>query len=327
MRFKASACIKKDSSRMTFFAAVNSESPTKPPTFDATPGAIEKYILSETLQNPLTTFSAAVAILSGLYMLAFGANNASLLLALGAGFLSVGTFIFNYFIRGERLAQEYVRTQLAHRRAKQENEIVTIRDEFRKLSSKEGEQAALELHQAYEKFKNFLQAREAKGSAMPAMRLQILAEDAYFQGVEVLRTAVGITRALKEIDVDKLAQEAQQWEEKRLELQKTGDSNAREAGALERRLELNQQRINLHRQRQSALAELFTESETCEASLEQAYMQFAGAEAAKALPKTNVDDAITRLETAVAAARRVETRIRNMSAADEIYLAASEKAN
>jgi hypothetical protein len=308
-------------------AAVKSESPTKPQTFDATPGAIEKYILSETLQNPLTTFSAAVAILSGLYMLAFGANNTSLLLALGAGFLSVGTFIFNYFIRGERLAQEYVRAQLAQRRAKRENEIVTIHDEFRKLNSKEGEQAALELHQAYEKFKNFLQAREAKGSAMPAMRLQILAEDAYFEGVEVLRTAVGITRALKEIDVEKLAREAEQWEQKQLELQKAGEASAREASALERRLELNQQRINLYRQRQSALAELFAEAEACEASLEEAYMQFAGAESTVALPKSNVDTAITRLETAVAAARRVETRIRSMSAADEIYLAASEKAN
>jgi hypothetical protein len=306
-------------------AAVNSESPTKPQTFDATPGAIEKYILSETLQNPLTTFSAAVAILSGLYMLAFGANNTSLLLALGAGFLSVGTFIFNYFIRGERLAQEYVRAQLAQRRAKREDEIVTIRDEFRKLSSKEGEQAALELHQAYQKFKSFLQTREAKGASMQSMRLQILAEDAYFQGVEVLRTAAEITRALREINAEKLQREVQDWQK---QLQKLRDTESnRESSALKRRIELNQQRLDSYRQRQSALAELFAEAEACEASLEEAYMQFAGAESAAALPKANVDNAITRLETAVAAARRVETRIRNMSAADEIYLAASEKAN
>ena len=45
-------------------------------------------------------------------MLAFGANQTSLLLAAGAGFLSLGTFIFNYFIRGEKLAQNYVREQL-----------------------------------------------------------------------------------------------------------------------------------------------------------------------------------------------------------------------
>ncbi|MCI0693327.1 hypothetical protein L0337_15145 [candidate division KSB1 bacterium] len=303
---------------------MNSESPTKPPAFDSTPGAIEKYILSETLQNPLTTFSAAVAILSGLYMLAFGANNASLLLALGAGVLSVGTFIFNYFIRGERLAQDYVRKQLEQRRANRENEIVIIHDEFRRLNDKEGEQAALELHQAYQKFKSFLQAREARGTAMmKSMRLQILAEDTYFQGVEVLRTAAGITRALQEINVEKLQREVQDWQK----LRDAESVDHRELSALERRIELNQQRINSYRQRQSALAELFAEAEACEASLEEAYMQFAGAESAVALPKSNVDNAITRLETAVAAARRVETRIKNMSAADEIYLAASEKAN
>jgi len=303
---------------------VNSENQNQAPPLNVTPGAIEKHILTETLQHPLTTFSAAIAVLSGLYMLAFGANQASLLLAAGAGFLSLGTFIFNYFIRGEKLAQNYVRAQLERRRANRENEIVTIRDEFRKLNSKEGEQAALELHQAYQKFKSFLQTREAQGTAMTkSMRLQILAEDAYFQGVEVLRTAAEITRALREINAEKLQREVQDWQK----LRNTESADNRESSALERRIELNQQRINSYRQRQSALAELFAEAEACEASLEEAYMQFAGAESAVALPKPNVDNAITRLETAVTAARRVETRIRNMNAADEIYLAASQKTN
>lgn len=307
---------------------MNSESPIKPQTLDVTPGAIEKHILTETLQHPLTTFSAAIAVLSGLYMLAFGANQASLLLAAGAGFLSLGTFIFNYFIRGEKLAQNYVRKQLEQRRANRENEIVAIRDEFRRLNDKDGEQAALELHQAYQKFKNFLQALEAKGaSMMKSMRLQILAEDTYFQGVEVLRTAAEITRALQEINAEKLQREVQDWQKQRQKLRNVESADNRESSALERRIELNQQRINSYRQRQSALAELLAESEACEASLEEAYMQFAGAESATALPKSNVDNAITRLETAVAAARRVETRIKNMSAADEIYLAASEKDN
>lgn len=290
-----------------------------------TPGAIEKHILTETLQHPLTTFSAAIAVLSGLYMLAFGANQASLLLAVGAGFLSVGTFIFNYFIRGEKLAQNYVRAQLAQRRANRENEIVAIRDEFRRINDPDGAQAALELHQAYQKFKNFLQARETQSASMQSMRLQILAEDTYFQGVEVLRTAAEITRALREINAEKLEREVQEWQKQLQKLRETATD--RESSALERRIELNQQRINSYRQRQSALAELFAEAEACEASLEEAYMQFAGAESALTLPKANVDNAITRLETAVAAARRVETRIRNMSAADEIYLAAGEKAN
>jgi hypothetical protein len=69
---------------------------------------------------------------------------------------------------------------------------------------------------------------------------------------------------------------------------------------------------------------LFAECEACEAALEEAYIQFAGAEAAPALPKPNVDDAITRLETAVAAARRVEARLRNIDSSDEVYLAAGE---
>jgi len=289
---------------------------------DLTPRAIEKYILNETLQNPLTTFSAAVAVLSGLYMLAFGANNASILLALGAGVLSAGTFIFNYFIRGEQLAQKFVREQLEQQRAGREHEIVTIREEFRKLNFQEGEQAAMELHQAYQKFKNFLQERAAKNASMPAMRLQILAEETYFQGVEVLRTTLETARALKEIDVAKLEREVQDWQKQK---QKFQNSTDRELNALERRIELNQQRINSYRHRQSALAELFAEAEACEASLEEAYMQFAGAEAAKSLPKPNVDNAITQLERAVTAARRVETRIRHAEANDEMYLAAAEK--
>jgi hypothetical protein len=193
------------------------------------------------------------------------------------------------------------------------------------LNDRDGEQAALELHQAYQKFKSFLQAREAQSASMPSMRLQILAEDTYFQGVEVLRTAAEITRALREVNAEKLEREVQDWQKQLQTLREAASS--RESSALERRIELNQQRINSYRQRQSALADLIAEAEACEASLEEAYMQFAGAESATVLPKSNVDNAITRLETAVAAARRVETRIRNLQAKDDIYLAAGEKAN
>jgi hypothetical protein len=292
---------------------------------ELTQRAIEKHILNETLQNPLTTFSAAVVVLSGLYMLAFGPNNASLLLALGAGFLSVGTFIFNYFIRGERLAQDYVREQLEQRRRSRENEIVIIQDEFKKLVSSEGEQAAVELSQAYQKIKSFLQERATKNISMSTMRLQILAEETYFQGVEVLRTTLATMRALKEIDVAKLEREIQDWQKQRQGLLNLAESDKRELAALERRIELNQHRVSSYRYRQSALAELFAESEACEASLEEAYMQFAGAEAAQSLPRPNVDNAITRLERAVSAAQRVEARIRTMQAEDEVYLAVGEK--
>jgi len=296
---------------------VNSEKQTlSPPQLDLSSGAIEKHILNETMQNPLTTFSAAVAVLAGLYMLAFGFNQAFLLLAAGAGFLSLGTFIFNYFIRGEKLAQEYVRAQLAKQRAARENEIVGIYNEFKKLGAIEGEQAATELSQAYQKVKNFLQTHTAKGASMQTMRLQILAEETYFKGVDVLQTVLAVTKALREIDVNKLARELQDWKKRQVE--------NRESSALERRIDLNQRRIDSYRRHESALAELFAECEACEAALEEAYMQFAGAETAQVLPKPNVNDAITRLETAVAAARRVEARLRNVDRGDEVYLAAGQ---
>lgn len=299
---------------------MNSEKQASSPSLNLTSGAIDKHILNETIQNPLTTFSAAMAVLAGLYMLAFGVNQPSLLLAIGAGFLSIGTFIFNYFIRGEKLAHEYVRAQLAKQRSNRENEIVAIFNEFKKIGAAEGEQAATELNQAYQKFKNFLQAHTAKGASMQTMRLQILAEETYFKGVDVLQNALAITIALREIDAKKLEREMEEWQKQRRQLQ----TENRELKALERRIELNQSRIASYRQRESALAELFAECEACEAALEEAYMQFAGAEAAQVLPKPNVDDAIIRLETAVAAARRVETRLRNIDSGDEVYLAEGE---
>jgi hypothetical protein len=303
---------------------VNSESPTKPQTLDVTPGAIEKYILTESLQHPLTTFSAVTAVLSGLYMLAFGADQTSLLLAAGAGFLSLGTFIFNYFVRGEKLAQNYVREQLEQRRANRETEIVAIRDEFRRLDDKEVSRQRWNCT-SVSKIQKLLQAREAQGaSMMKSMRLQILAKTLISRRRVLalpprLRAAAGEQRR-------ELQREVQDWQKQLQRQRHAGGGDSRELSALERRIELNQQRLTSYRQRQSALAELFAESEACEASLEEAYMQFAGAESAPALPKPNVDNAITRLETAVAAARRVETRIRNMQAEDEIYLAAGEQA-
>jgi hypothetical protein len=220
-----------------------------------------------------------------------------------------------------------VRERLTQRRATREHEIIIIKEEFKKLRSHEGEQAAEELHQAYQKLKKFLQELETTTSSMPIMRLQILAEETYFQGVEVLRTALEIARALYEIDVAKLEREVQLWESQRRELEDGGESMKRELTAVERRIELNQRRLQSHRSRQSAVAELFAEAEACEAGLEDAYIQFAGAETNASLPPKHIDDATSRLERAVTAARRVEASIRNRQAEDNVYLAAGEKTN
>ena len=293
---------------------------------DLTPASIEKHVLSETLQHPLTTFPAALALLSGLYMLLFTPNRAAFLLAFGGALVSLSAWIFNYFFRGERLAENYMRTRMQARRAQRERKIEDVRSEFRRLQSRAAVQAAEELRDAYQKVKNFLETRSSQGQMAGGMRLQMLAEEAYFQGVEVLVTAAEIMRALQEINVEKLEQEVKTWEAERQALQNSAEDKSRQLSALERRLESNRKRIKSYRQRESALAELFAEAEACEASLEEAYMQFAGAGSTLhgAATKQNMDDSISRLERAVAAARRVENRIRNQQAEEAVYLAAGE---
>ena len=79
---------------------VNSKKNIAQPTADDfSAGRIKKKILSDAIQHPATLYSAAAALLSGIYMGLVSFDETSFAVALGSGLLSLASFIYYYFIR------------------------------------------------------------------------------------------------------------------------------------------------------------------------------------------------------------------------------------
>lgn len=297
-----------------------------------TPRAINRAVLAETVQHPMTILPAAAAAVGILYMGLFGLQPGALGLAFFSALAALGAWVFNYFIRGEDFVARHVES-LRERRARQRrDEAVSLEAEWAEAGLEEGTKQARELREAYSKLEEFLKTRfdRGEGSALSVQRLMVLAEDTYREGVAILRRALESYRALQLLDWEKLRRELEEWQGQLAELGAGGEetSEAREVrrAALEIRIAAHERRLQLGKEQASTVEKLLAESEVLESALESTYLEavdlgspdtfFARGQSAEAL------------ERAVSAARRVEDRLRGMGEQpkdDEIYLKAGER--
>ncbi len=233
--------------------------------------------------------------------------------------------MFNYFVRGEALAEKRV-TRLRERRERyHDREVASLEAEWSQAGLAEGVQQARELREAYQKLDAFLKQRlaERPDGGLGVQRLMVLAEDTYRQGAAILRSALQTFQAIQQVDHEKLRQELAAWQEELRTVQLAG-AEATRIESLETRIVSHQRRLELFGERVESIDRLFAESEALEAALESTYLEAVDLQGPEAL--LGHGDAASELERAVGAARRVEDRLRGTDASkeDEIYLAASE---
>ena len=293
---------------------------------DFTQKAIYRAVLKDTLQHPTTLFPAVASALGTLYMGLFGLDPKSFAIAFGGALASAGAWVFNYFIRGEALAEERVAKLRARREQHRHAQVATLEAEWRAAGLPEGEQQARELREAYQKFEAMLEGRAAAGgTGLNAQRLRVLAEDTYREGVVILRMALDTWQALSQVDHDKLQAELEAWQEELRTVQLAGAEPAR-VKSLETRIESHQRRLQLYRERVESIDRLFAESEALESALESTYLEAVDLQGAGDL--IGQGQSASALERAVAAARRVEDRLRAREKPthdDEAYLTAGER--
>ena len=294
---------------------------------DFTKKAIYRAVLKDTLQHPLTLLPAVASALSGLYMGLFGPAPTSLAVAFGGALAGAGAWVFNYFIRGEALAEQRVTKLRARRERHRHAQVATLEAEWRAAGLAEGEQQARELREVYQKLDDLLNARldAAGGTDLSAQRLMVLAEDTYREGVAILRSALDTWRALSQVDHTKLQAELAAWQEELRTVRLAGAEPAR-IESLETRIASHQRRLTLYRERVESIDRLFAESEALESALESTYLEAVDLKGSGAL--LGQGQAASALERAVAAARRVEDRLRAVdtpSRDDDVYLTAGER--
>ena len=260
----------------------------------------------------------------------FGPGPASFTATFASALVASGAWIFNYFIRGEALAERHVAKLRQRRRARHEAELKALEAEWAATGYDEGERQARELRQAYQQLVAFLEERVHGKGRGQAERLKALAEDTYREGAGILRQALDAFRALRKVDRNKLESELFEWRAELGRLKRTRGSSAldeaRTAG-LDTRIAAHERRLRLWEDQANSAEKLLAESEVLEAALESTYLELVDLDNPEALFSRG--HAVEALERAVTAARRVDERLRGLSApspeAEDVYLAAADR--
>jgi hypothetical protein len=235
---------------------------------------------------------------------------------LGFGFVGAVAWVINYVGRGDTLAEQHIRNLRALRTEYERREVEELALACHRAGFVAGAKEAEELTDAYHKLQQFLVQQPAGQEHASSERFRVLAAETYRHGVAILHRALNLFQALQGFDVHTLEQERQAWLSQR---QQEGPSES-----LGRNIEAHTKRLDRYRQREEELHTLIAQLNELETALETAYLEvidFVGQDAGAGLFESS---AATQLERAVAAARRVEQRLRGFgdedTQADEEYL-------
>ncbi|MBI3305418.1 hypothetical protein HYZ80_03810 [Candidatus Parcubacteria bacterium] len=288
----------------------------KPTAEDFTPRALQRAVLQDTLQHPATILPAALAVVAALWSVALDLSPASLMAMLGFGFVGAAAWVINYVGRGDTLAERHILKLRALRAEYERREVAELALACQRAGFVAGAKEAQELTDAYHKLHQFLVQQQAVREHAGRERFRVLAEETYRHGVAILHRALNLFQALQGFDVRTLEQERQAWISQR---QQEGASES-----LARNIETHTKRLNRYHQREEELRTLIAQLNELETALATAYLEvvdLVGQEASAGLFESG---AAAHLERAVAAARRVEQRLRGFgdenTQADEEYL-------
>lgn len=295
----------------------------KPTAEDFTPRAVQRAVLQQTLHHPATILPAALATVAALWSLAIDLSPTSLVAMLGCSFVSVAAWVINYVGRGEHLAAQHIRALQQSRDAQEHQAVATLIQECRDAGFEDGAKEASELTAAYAKLQQFLLTQLAGQDDARGTRFQVLAEETYRYGVAILHKALNLFQALQRVDVQALEQERQSWISQRQE-QPVSPS-------LERNIAAHTQRLERYHERQEELHALLAQLNELETALETAYLEIVDLVGEASSTVLFDSQAVSGLQTAVDAARRVEQRLRALGEeevpGDETYLRAGEQSN
>ena len=288
----------------------------KPTAEDFTPRAVQRAVLQDTLQHPATILPAALAAVAALWSVAIDLSPASLMAALGFGFISAAAWVINYIGRGDKLVEQHIQMLRALRDDYERREVEELGVVCQRVGFRAGAKEAQELTEAYTKLHQFLVGQRTGQGHESGERFRALAEETYRHGVAILQRALNLFQALQRVDVETLERERQDWIRQR---QQEGPSES-----LERNIEAHTKRLERYRQREEELRTLIAHLNELETALETAHLEVIDLVGQGVSVGPLASDAASHLERAVEAARRVEQRLLGVGAedsrADEEYL-------
>jgi hypothetical protein len=153
------------------------------------PRQVRRGVLKETIQHPLTLFFGASAIMSGLYIGLISGSPEGLMLTLGAMGLSLGSWIFNYFIRSEHFVQQYFEKWQKLKEAERQKNLEGLKKQFVELDFKEGIQEYDDLTSAHQRFRDYLRGSGTQGlTQLQQGHLEGVAAETFSLGGAIVRS-------------------------------------------------------------------------------------------------------------------------------------------
>ncbi len=308
----------------------NHPSPTAhvntPTADDFSAAAVQRWVLSETLQHPATILPAAGAVVSGLWSGLYGLSPSALAVTLGLVFVSGSAWIYNFFMRGEALATARVEELLRNSAAGEVQELVELARRCDAVGLADGAKEAKEILAAYRRLCGYLDDDSRGEENISAERLRSLARDTFREGTVLLKRALATHQAVKEVKVSALSKELAAWEQR---LTKARPFPEAERSTLEQQIASHRKRLRSVEDRQRELGELIVQLNELEGALERAYLESVNVIEQDPAALHTAGSVAKQLESAVAAARRVEDRLRDNGPKDDemdaVYLEASKR--
>jgi hypothetical protein len=226
----------------------------------------------------------------------------------GLIFESGASWIYNFVICGEQLARSRTEELHKEREAWDENQLSHLVTRCSTAGFADGTKEASEVLTAFQRLMESLEERRGSGTAV---RILSLARDGLKEAVVLISRALAAWEAINDADEDKLRNELKPW---RKSLGKCADQTSAEYRSLQSRIESHEKRLESMENRRQDIADYLAKADEIEASLERARLE--SIEVTDGNVAMN-GDAATRLEKAVAAARRVKDRLSGLGQEDD----------
>ena len=286
---------------------------------DFTSGAVQKAVFLETIQHPATILplGASAGVTTLILMGMVSVTPVTVAIPMVAALVGTGCWIYNFFIRGDKLSEGYIQNLRNKLEQSRIQEIKSLRTNCASAGFADGVKECGELRDAYQKLVDYLNQKSSGGQELDAARYGSLAKDIYREGIKLLQSALEAHKALESIDVDALKQEKDAWA-RQLKGRGVNAPTSAEAKGLQTKIDSHDRRNKVYDQHGDMLSQSMAQIEELEGALENSYIELVDLAQGRSL--ITPGESVSRLERAVQAAQKVEAQLRgDTSVEDKMY--------
>lgn len=273
-----------------------------------TAAKMSRFVFKEAFLHPTTTFPAASLLISGLYLGVVDFNKTAFIMMLASGVLASLSFVWHYFFRFEKIVEKLFKEKKLERFQGLEERQKDLYRACTKAGFSEGAREVRQLTDAFEKLRDYL-VKQSQNRPQ-AERFLVIASEAYKEGLGCLQNALHAHELKQNTPPHSLQTEMVAWAAERKRLMRDPERNKVKIQALTTRIESHRNRLDRLQQQSDSVAAFLAQSEVIEGALENTFYEISQL-LAQSTPSLGFDS-VTELEKAVAAAQRVEERLRAM---------------